>query len=132
MSTPIEAGLRLDKWLWHARFFKTRSRATAAVRGGHVKLNGERASPGVRVRIGDRLQIVRERLRYDVRVVALPPRRGPAAAARTCYEEDESSARARQERLEGLKSDRLRMPLTRGRPDKRTRRMLRSRQRDGN
>ena len=129
MSDSNEEGLRLDKWLWFVRFFKTRSLATAAVRGGHVKLNGERAKPGVRVAAGDRIHVVRNQLSYDIEVLAVPYRRGPASEARSCYAESESSLRSRQQRLEQLRSDRLQMPVTDGRPDKRTRRALRSRNR---
>jgi ribosome-associated heat shock protein Hsp15 len=122
-------GLRLDKWLWYTRFFKTRGLATAAVRGGHVRLNGERARPGARINVGDRLHIVRDQLRYELTVLGLPSRRGPASEARSCYQEDDASVRAREARLLELRSDRLQMPVTRGRPDKRTQRALRSRNR---
>ena len=56
--------LRIDRWLFFCRFFKTRSKASAAVTGGHVKLNGERPGPGVRVTVGDRIELVRDRLRF--------------------------------------------------------------------
>ena len=129
MSTADAGGLRVDKWLWFTRFFKTRSLATAAVKGGHVKVNGERAKPGLKLAVGDRLQIVRGRLPFDVVVAAIPTRRGPAAEARDCYTEADASVDARRTIVEGLKSDRLQMPTTKGRPDKRTRRALRHRQR---
>ena len=80
MSEPAQK-LRIDKWLWHARFFKTRSKATAAVTGGHVRINGERAAPGGRVQVGDRIELVRDRLPYVFDVVAIPARRGPASEA---------------------------------------------------
>ena len=70
--------LRIDRWLFFCRFFKTRSKATAAVTGGHVRLNGERAAPGVRVQVGDRIELVRDRLPYLLEVTAIPSRRGPA------------------------------------------------------
>ena len=129
MSAADDRGLRVDKWLWFTRFFKTRSLATAAVKGGHVKVNGERAKPGIRLGVGDRLQIVRGRLPFDVTVTAIPTRRGPATEARECYVEADASIEARQTIVDGLQSDRLQMPTTRGRPDKRTRRALRDRQR---
>ena len=123
---------RLDKWLWFTRFYKTRSLATAAVRGGHVKLNGERQKPGVRVKAGDRLLIAKQQLEYELDVLAIPSRRGPAAQAQACYAETDESKERRAQKLDVLKSDRLLMPSTRGRPDKHTRRALRSRSRSGN
>lgn len=123
--------LRIDRWLFYCRFFKTRSKATAAVTGGHVRLNGERTSPGVRVSTGDHIDLVRDRLEYSLEVAAIPSRRGPAAEARACYVEDEASVRAREEKVAALRQDRMLMPKTRGRPDKHTRRKLRDRNRGG-
>lgn len=122
-------GLRIDRWLYCCRFFKTRSKATAAVTGGHVRLNGERAAPGQRVKVGDRIELVRERLAYSLEVTKVPTRRGPAPEARACYVEDEETVRRREAQGAGLKQDRLLMPKTDGRPDKRTRRKLRERNR---
>jgi ribosome-associated heat shock protein Hsp15 len=119
--------LRIDRWLYLCRFFKTRSQAQAAVTGGHVRLNGERAAPGKPVAVGDRIDLVRDRLDYSLEVLAIPARRGPAAEARTCYAEDETVVRERQAKIEALRQDRLLMPKTDGRPDKRTRRKLRER-----
>jgi ribosome-associated heat shock protein Hsp15 len=121
--------LRIDRWLFYCRFFKTRVRATEAVAGGHVKLNGERAAPGNRVSCGDRIDLVRERLDYSLEVVGIPSRRGPAAEAQACYVEDEKTIRIRAEKLAVLKQDRMLMPKTDGRPDKHTRRQLRDRNR---
>ena len=119
--------LRIDRWLFFCRFFKTRSKATAAVTGGHVRLNGERAAPGVRVQVGDRIEIVRDRLPYSMEVTAIPSRRGPAPEARACYAEDEAVAKERELKTAALRQDRMLMPRTEGRPDKRTRRKLRDR-----
>ena len=116
--------LRIDRWLFFCRFFKTRSRATAAVTGGHVRLNGERASPGNRVQCGDRIELVRDRLPYSLEVIAIPARRGPASEAQACYTEDEAVKQKREARADALRQDRLHMPRTDGRPDKRTRRQL--------
>jgi len=129
MNASADA-LRIDKWLWFTRFFKTRGLATAAVKGGHVKLNGERAKPGARVAVGDRLEIVRGRLPFDVTATAIPKRRGPASEATACYTECAESMSVRQTIVDGLRSDRMQMPSTQGRPDKRTRRALRDRQRN--
>lgn len=124
-----ESGMRVDQWLWFTRFFKTRTLATASVKAGHVKVNGERAKPGTQVGPGDRIDLLRSRLPYVLIVVSIPRRRGPAAEARTCYSESDESVAARQSLVDGLRSDRLQMPTTDGRPDKRTRRALRDRQR---
>ena len=121
--------LRLDRWLVLARFFKTRVLAARAVVGGHVRRNGERARPGGRVTIGDRLEIVRGHERYEIEVKALPPRRGPASEARRCYVESQQSIDEREAATARIKVDRMTMPRTPGRPDKRTRRLLRQRNR---
>ncbi|HSG57969.1 MAG TPA: RNA-binding S4 domain-containing protein [Woeseiaceae bacterium] len=125
----VSEQLRIDRWLFFCRFFKTRSKATDAVTGGHVKLNGERAAAGQRVQVGDRIELVRERLAYSLEVTKIPTRRGPAPEARGCYAEDEESVRRREKQVAGLKQDRMLMPKTEGRPDKRTRRKLRERNR---
>ena len=72
--TEHREALRIDLWLHRCRFFKTRSQAAAAVTGGHVRVNGERASPGTRVKPGDRIELIRDRLPYAVDAVALPAR----------------------------------------------------------
>ncbi len=120
-----DVSLRIDRWLFYCRFFKTRSRATAAVTGGHVRINGERAAPGQRVKCGDTVDLVRDRLPYTFEVVGIPVRRGPATEARACYVEDEETTRQREAQTAALRQDRLLMPRTPGRPDKHTRRKLR-------
>ncbi|MDA0706993.1 MAG: RNA-binding S4 domain-containing protein [Proteobacteria bacterium] len=129
MSAPAEP-LRIDRWLFFCRFFKSRSRATAAVVAGHVRINGERAAPGSRVKCGDHVDLVRERFRFSFEVIAIPARRGPAAEAQHCFEEDVSVVREREARVLALRQDRLLMPTTEGRPDKHTRRKLIARRRD--
>jgi len=122
--SDLTDSLRIDRWLFFCRFYKTRSKATAAVAGGHVRINGERPSPGQRVSCGDRIELVRDRLEYSLTVAAKPERRGPAKEARACYVEDEVAVRERELRTAALRQDRLLMPKTRGRPDKHTRRKL--------
>lgn len=124
-----EDSLRIDRWLFYCRFFKTRSLATAAVDGGHVKVNGERTTPGRRVKCGDEIELVKERLAYSLTVTDIPSRRGPAKEARRCYVEDEETVSQREAQTAALRQDRLLMPRTKGRPDKHTRRKLRSRNR---
>ena len=125
----MSESLRIDRWLFFCHFFKTRSKATAAVTGGHVRINGERAAPGARVQVGDRIELVRDRLPWSLDVTAIPSRRGPAPEARACYEEDVAVMQEREAKSAALKQDRMLMPRTAGRPDKRTRRKLRDRHR---
>ncbi len=128
MSSSAES-LRIDRWLFYCRFFKTRSLATAAVVGGHVKVNGERTTPGSRIKCGDQIDLIRERLPYSLSVTNIPSRRGPAAEARKCFLEDEETVRQRELQAVALRQDRMLMPKTEGRPDKHTRRKLRTRNR---
>jgi ribosome-associated heat shock protein Hsp15 len=127
---PSNNALRIDRWLFYGRFFKTRVLATAAVSGGHVKLNGERATPGTKVKPGDRIDLIKERLPYSLEVLAIPVRRGPATEARACYSEDQTVLAEREALTASLKQDRMLMPRTPGKPDKHTRRKLRSRNRE--
>ena len=115
--------VRLDRWLWAARFFKTRGLAQEAISGGHVHLNGQRAKAARGVRPGDRLDISRGAERFEVEVVALAARRSSAATARTLYQETAASVAAR-EAVRQLRRDLAgsRPPATR--PDKRARRRI--------
>jgi len=125
-----EQSLRLDRWLWYARFYKTRIGAAEAVTGGHVRVNGERARPAHRIRPGDDVELVKHQLKYRFTVTGIPTRRGPAREAQSCYAEDPDSVAARERRIAQLRIDRRQMPMTPGRPDKHTRRKLRARNRD--
>jgi ribosome-associated heat shock protein Hsp15 len=116
--------VRVDKWLWAARFFKTRSAATEAVAGGHVKVNGERAKPSREVAVGERVEVRTSAERWTVDVRALADRRGPAAAARALYEETPESAAAREERRLEAKASRPLGADLGARPTKRDRRRL--------
>jgi ribosome-associated heat shock protein Hsp15 len=115
------AALRIDRWLWGARFFRSRGLAQQAVEGGRVQVNGERVRPSRLVRVGDRLHITREREQYEVLVLSIPLRRGPATEAQRCYEESEESMAARAHARE---LSRLSSPGPHARPDKRERREL--------
>lgn len=130
MTVTPEAGTRIDRWLWCARFSKTRSQAAAAINGGHVRINDRRAKPGSRVVPGDRLRIVREGQVFNIEVLAIPTRRGPASEARGCYLEDDASRRVRESAAEAVRQDRKLMPRTDGRPNKHTRRGIRRFNRD--
>ncbi len=124
-TAQSDPAARLDRWLWHARFFKTRGLASAAVKGGHVMVNGERAKPARVVRPGDWLDITKAQQRWRVEVLAIPARRGPACEASACYSEDPQSRVRREAQLEQRRLDRQLTPGTAGRPDQRTRRRLR-------
>jgi ribosome-associated heat shock protein Hsp15 len=116
--------VRIDKWLWAARLFKTRGAATEAVNGGHVHVNGERVKPARDVKQGDRLEIRRGQQRFTVVVTGLAERRGPASAAAELYEETPESIAEREKRRE---ERRLAKPLgadLSARPTKRDRRRL--------
>jgi ribosome-associated heat shock protein Hsp15 len=117
--------VRVDKWLWAARFFKTRSLATDAVAGGKVEVNGERAKPAKAVKPGDEIRVRLPPYEHILIVRALGERRGPASVAQTLYEETAASTAERQRLAEQLRM----APATfvfedRGRPTKKDRREL--------
>ena len=116
--------VRLDRWLWAARFFKTRGLAQAAVRGGHVHVEGERAKPARALRIGQRVSIQKGEEVFHVYVTGLAERRASAAIAQTLYDETEASLAAREQAREARRLRRLRglEPAEGSRPDRRDRR----------
>lgn len=116
--------VRIDKWLWATRFFKTRATAQQAVDGGKVKLNGERTKPAKELRLGDELCIHIGAYEWVVRVVQLSDKRGPASVARTLYEEDEESRARRTEQVALRRLASAPGSDRRGRPTKRERRQL--------
>lgn len=116
--------VRIDKWLWAARFFKTRSLASEAVDGGKVHVNGDRVKSARALREGDRLEIRRGQEVLEVVVRVLSEQRGPATAAQALYEETEASVTKRQAFAEQQRSLAAAMPRFEGRPDKRSRRAL--------
>lgn len=117
-------GVRIDKWLWAARFFKTRSLASDAVSGGKVKLNGAPTKPARDVKLGDRLDISNSETRWQVTILGLSEKRGPAPEARLLYEETAESIAARE--AEQLRRKFTQEPAAEihGRPTKRDRRAL--------
>ena len=120
----MDSQVRLDKWLWAARFFKTRSVARDAVSGGKVRLNGHRAKPGRALNVGDELCIQRGEEEYTITVAELTTRRGPAVVARTLYDESEESRLKREQLAEQKKLERQQNASRERRPDKRQRRRL--------
>ena len=119
-----ESSQRLDKWLWVARFFKTRSLAAQAARGGKVQVNGERAKPARRIRKGERLTIRRGASEWEVVVQGLAGQRRPAREALLLYAESAESRSRRISEQERRRQAEARRPRGLGRPDKRDRRAL--------
>ncbi|MGA7522281.1 MAG: RNA-binding S4 domain-containing protein [Acidobacteriaceae bacterium] len=117
-------GVRLDKWLWAARFFKTRTLAAKACELGRVEAQGQTARSSREVRVSDRLIIQNEGGRFEVDVLALSEMRGPAAVAQTLYKETETSREARQRYAEERKAGLHFTPAPAGRPSKRDRRKI--------
>ncbi|MFP4130105.1 MAG: RNA-binding S4 domain-containing protein, partial [Halorhodospira sp.] len=114
-----EASVRLDRWLWAARFFKTRRQAVEAVQGGKVDVDGGRAKPSRAVRPGDRLTITKGEQRFEVVVQGVAEQRGPAKVAETLYEETEASRQRRQEQAEQRRAAAAAVPRPSHRPGRR-------------
>lgn len=116
--------MRIDKWLWAARFFKTRSLASRACDLGRIESNGLKAKPAREVRAGDKLIIQNEGGRFEVDVLALSEIRGPVAQAQSLYRETEPSREARLRLAEERKAMQQFAPLPDRRPSKRERRRI--------
>ncbi|MBW1636160.1 MAG: RNA-binding protein [Deltaproteobacteria bacterium] len=116
--------IRMDKWLWAARFFKTRSRAAQAVNGGKVHLNGNRVKAARAVTVGDDLVISRGNVEFRVKVLALSLYRRPAVEARLLYEESDESILAREEQRDLRKMFNMSHSAPAKRPGKRDRRKI--------
>ncbi len=116
--------VRLDKWLWAARFYKTRALATEAINGGHVHLNGNRPKPSRVVQPGDELEIRRGPENYQIIVEALSSRRGPVSEAQKLYTESEESYQRRQAEREQRRLEAAAQPQNMRRPDKQGRRKI--------
>ena len=120
-----ETAVRLDKWLWAARFFKTRSLAKQAVDGGKVQLGGSRVKAARTLHPGDLLEIRRGYDRMQVTVLQLASRRGPAKVAQTLYQESAASIEARTQRQEQASLEKAVAMVPGGRPSKKDRRQIR-------
>lgn len=116
--------VRLDKWLWAARFFKTRALASEAIAGGKVQVNGDRAKRARPLQLGDEVRVRQAPYEFLVVVRALSARRGPAAAAAALYEERPESAAAREALAIQLKTLHAAFVAEQGRPTKRDRREI--------
>jgi ribosome-associated heat shock protein Hsp15 len=117
--------LRIDKWLWAARFFKTRTQAAQAIDLGRVRANGARVKPAHALRIGETIEIQQGESRIEIVVVALSATRGPAPQAQQLYAETPASAAGRQAREQARRDAPEPTRQLRGRPTKRDRRELR-------
>ena len=117
--------VRIDKWLWAARFYKTRSLAAEAVGGGKVQVNGSRVKPARALKVGDQVEINKQGFEYTVSVLALAERRGSAKVAQALYEESPDSVRKREVLAEQHKLAAASAPHPQRKPDKKARRQLR-------
>ena len=115
--------MRLDKWLWAARFYRTRSLAAQAVDAGHVRVNGARVKPALTIRAGARVSVRKQASIWEVEVTEIAERRGCAADAATLYRETPESVVAREQALAAHKVARA-VTASAGRPTKRDRRKL--------
>ncbi|CAG0972948.1 Heat shock protein 15 [Burkholderiales bacterium] len=114
--------MRLDKWLWAARFYRTRALACDAIGTGHLRVGGERVKPAHPLKVGDRVSVRRRGLAWEIEVLALADRRGSATEAATLYREDAAGAAARNEEIARRRA--AAPPRFPGRPTKRDRRAL--------
>jgi ribosome-associated heat shock protein Hsp15 len=124
--TTDTATVRLDLWLWAARFYKTRSLAKQAIETGKVDIDGQRAKPSRAVRTGDALRIVRGDEVFEIAVLALSDTRGPASIAQTLYAESDESKARRLATLATLRAARAGYQPPETKPDKRARRLIRA------
>ena len=123
MSTQ-EQRCRLDKWLWAARFYKTRAIAADAVSGGHVRVNGARVKPARNINIGDEIEVHKPPYTFVINVKTLSQRRGSAAVASELYEEQAESIAKREAIRAQSRQQAMFNPRPQRRPDKRERRRL--------
>jgi ribosome-associated heat shock protein Hsp15 len=115
---------RIDKWLWAARFFKTRVLAAEAVSGGKVHLNGDRVKPARVIKVGDRLNITKAPFEYEVFILGLNHQRRPAREAQRMYEETPASVQAREALKEINRAMSAAMPFSEKKPSKKDRRQI--------
>lgn len=119
-----DISVRLDKWLWAARFYKTRSIAREMIDGGKVDYNGVRAKPSRIVEVGAKIKLLRGNLRIEIEVLKLSDIRGPAPVAQTLYRETDESVEQRTKQLEQIRINALLAPHPDTRPNKKERRQL--------
>ncbi|HFD12729.1 MAG TPA: RNA-binding protein [Crenotrichaceae bacterium] len=115
---------RLDKWLWAARFFKTRKLAAEAISGGKIHLNGQRTKPGKEIKVGSKLEIVKEPYRWEIAVLILNQQRRPSSEAVLMYEETAQSLETRQSEIALRRQERELLTVHNERPTKKQRRQI--------
>jgi len=125
-ATAPQPGVRIDLWLWAARFFKTRSLAKQAIETGKVEVGGQRAKASRQVHVGDALMVVRGEERFELTVRGLGDKRGPASVAQTLYEESIESRDRRAAERATRALDLTDSPTPETKPDKRARRLIRA------
>ncbi|WP_119393464.1 RNA-binding S4 domain-containing protein [Salinibius halmophilus] len=118
--------VRIDKWLWAARFFKTRSLAKTALEGGHVHYNGQRAKPSRNVEVGGKLRIRKGQQTFEIEILALSEQRGPAPVAQALYSETPESVAERQRQAELRKLAKAADATPQQKPNKKQRRNIRA------
>ncbi len=116
--------LRIDKWLWAARFYKTRGLASEAIKGGKIDINGSHAKPSKTVQINDQIKIKKSPFTYEITIKGVSKHRGSAKVAVLLYEESDQSITTREKLSEQLKAESALRPTTPGRPSKRDRRNI--------
>ncbi len=126
MNNADSSSVRLDLWLWAARFYKTRALAKQAVEAGKVEVGGQRAKPARGVRVGDALRVQRLEERFDIEVLALSDGRGPASVAQGLYRESDASRLAREQARAQRAAERAGYHPPESKPDKRARRLIRA------
>jgi ribosome-associated heat shock protein Hsp15 len=124
MSEPADGRTRIDKWLWAARFYKTRALAAEAIAGGKIQVNGERVKRAKALQVGDEVRIRQGPYEHQIMVRQLSDRRGPAVQAAALYEERAESRAAREAMAQQLKSLHSAFVPERGRPTKKDRREI--------
>ena len=117
--------IRIDKWLWAARFFKTRALASKAVDGGKVHVDGQRVKSSRPIQVGNRIEITRAQTHFVIDVIALSEKRGPAKEAQRLYTETQASIEQREHQSQQRKIMNASLPRSQGKPDKHQRRQIR-------
>lgn len=128
---PEADGVRLDRWLWAARFFKTRRQAVDAIKGGKVSVDGARAKPARTVRLGQRVAVTKGPVTFEVDVLGLSEQRGPAMEAEQLYAETEASRAGRERQRAQRRAVAAAIPQPDHRPERRDRRQLAAFKRGG-
>ena len=124
MASTLESRTRLDKWLWAARLYKSRTRAAQAIETGQARVDEERVKPAHPVRVGERVSVRKTGLVWDLQVLALSEKRGSAAAASLLYRETPESVTLRENEIARRRAAASSAPQWPGRPTKRQRRKL--------